>query len=263
MLEVKAISASNLPDAARLCLAGNSLADRPRAFTRDVEMDCSRCKLSFLREKFSSGTKALAAYRAGMLTGYIEFHPVEEAPVPVRGIDCHVITCLRVPEQVERSDVEPALVEAALAAFPGTKGLAVLAREKDWSGLGFEVVERTAAESLGDERVLWFRRAAEGHAPSIIDVDRGIARVEGKVRVDIFTTDRCAWDKYVFDLVRGVIASMPQKLAVFETDCNNRREILRSGVGSAIAINGIYQQWFRPHRLPDEHTIRRALEDAV
>ena len=35
MLEIKDITSSNLPDAARLCLAGKSLTDRPRAFTRD------------------------------------------------------------------------------------------------------------------------------------------------------------------------------------------------------------------------------------
>ena len=44
MLEIRDITASNLPDAARLCLAGKTLSDRPRAFTKSVEVDSTRCK---------------------------------------------------------------------------------------------------------------------------------------------------------------------------------------------------------------------------
>jgi hypothetical protein len=50
---------------------------------------------------------------------------------------------------------------------------------------------------------------------------------------------------------------------VYETDCNKRRNVLRSGVSCAIAVNGLFQPWVRPHRLPDEHMIRRVLEDSV
>ena len=62
----------NRPDAARLCLAGASLSDRPKGFTREVEVDCTRAKLSFLQERQFDGAKAWAAYRAGSLVGYLE-----------------------------------------------------------------------------------------------------------------------------------------------------------------------------------------------
>lgn len=263
-LEIKPIGASNLPDAARLCLAGRSLSDRPPAFTREVELESTRCKLGYLRTATMKGSKALAAYQSGMLVGYVEAHPIEEALVPVEGKGCHVIGCLRVPETEERAEVEPAMVEALVKALPQSTGLAVLARDKDWAPLGFTEIFREPSEVESSERVLWWRAIAGGTPPTTARVDRRIPRIEGKVRVDLFTSHRCPWDQYVFDLVRHVCKSMKDaEVVVYETDCTRRREVLRSGVSAAIAINGRYQPWVRPHRLPDDHMIRREIERAV
>lgn len=264
MLEIRPIGTANLPDAARLCLSGESLSDRPRGFTREIETDCSRCKLAYLRDQFRKGSKALAAYRFGMLVGYLEYHPVAHAPVPVDGEDVFVVTCLRVPEESERIDVEPALLEEAARLWTeaGARGGAVLAREKDWTRMGFEEIVRTADAYLGDERVLWFRRTGEGDAPRIVEVDRNLPRMPGKTRVDLFVSERCPWDKFVFDMVRGVCESLPDSVVLYETDMSRRREVLRAGVGSAIAVNGEFQPWLRPHTLVDEHTARRRIEDA-
>lgn len=261
-LDIKPIGTMNLPDAARLCLAGKTLSDRPPAFTREVELESTRCKLSLLRAALVRGAKTLAAYRSGMLVGYVELHPVEESLVPVKGAGCHVIHCLRVPEEAERAEVEHALVEGALRAVPKTGGLAVVAREKLWSAVGFEEIARDASEVESVERVLWWKSAG-GAAPDFVPVDRKIPRIPGKVRVDLFWSDRCPWDRYVFDLVRQACAAMKADVVVYETDCTKRREVLRSGVSAAVAINGRFQAWLRPHRLPDDHTIRRALESAV
>lgn len=263
-LEIRPVGAANLPDAARLCTAGESLSDRPRAFTREVEVDSVRCKLSMLRGKMAAGAKALAAYRSGMLVGYAEIHPVEQSTVPVEGAGFHVVHCLRVPEKIERDEVEPALIDAAAKALAGSGGIAVLAREKDWSKLGFAEAFREASEVDGEERVLWWRAIAEGAAaPKTAVVERKFHRPEGKARVDLFVNDRCPWDKFVFDMVRGICGTMRAEVALFETDCTKRREVLRYGVQAAIAVNGRYKPWVRPYRLPDEHTVRRALEAAV
>jgi hypothetical protein len=258
-LDIRPIGAANLPDAARLCLAGASLSDRPRGFTREVETEAQRCKLSMLRPAMAAGAAAFAAYRSGMLVGYVEAHPVEKAPDPVDGTGVHVLHCLRVPEAAERGEVEPALLDALAAKATG--GVAVLAREKAWGALGFREMERGAAEVHSSERVLWFR-GPEGVVPRTVPVQRNLPRPPGKARVDLFTSDRCPWDRYVFDLVRGVCGTMKAEVALFETDCNRRREVLRTGVVSAVAINGTFQPWVRPWRLPDEHMIRRTLENS-
>lgn len=262
-LDIRPIGTANLPDAARLCLAGRSLSDRPRAFTREVEMEATRCKLSYLRGAMAKGARALAAYRAGMLVGYVEAHAVEEALIPVEGSDVHLIGCLRVPEEAERAEVEYELVES-LARQLAPRGLAVLARDKMWTPLKFEEVARDASEVEAYDRVLWWRAApGQTAAPKIAPVQRKIPRIEGKVRVDLFTSDRCPWDRYVHGLTRDVCATLKGEVVVYETDCSRRREVLRSGVTSAIAINGRFQPWFRPFRLPDEHVIRRTIESAV
>ena len=263
-LDIKAIGAGNLPDAARLCLAGRTLSDRPPAFTREVELESTRCKLSYLRTATMKGSKALAAYRSGMLVGYVEAHPIEEALVPVDGKGCHVIGCLRVPEESERAEVEPVLIDALVKAVPQSKGLAVLARDKDWKPLGFTEAFREPSEVESIDRVLWWKAVTGGDAPKTVAVDRKIPKIEGKVRVDLFTNHRCPWDQYVFDLVRRVCTSMKDAtVVVYETDCSRRREVLRSGVAAAIAVQGRYQPWVRPNRLPDDHTVRRTIEAAI
>lgn len=264
-LEIRPIGTANLPDAARLCLAGHSLADRPPAFTHDVELESTRCKLSRLRGAMSRGAVALAAYRSGMLVGYAEAHPVEQCPAPVVGDGFDVLACVRVPEAAERDEVESALTDALAAARPASRGLAVVAREKDWGPRGFAAVAREASEVETIDRVLWWRPrdgAAAGGAPRFAPVDRQIPAIAGRVRVDVFASDRCPWDRYVLDLVRRVCASRREHVVLFETDCTKRREVVRTGVAVGVAVNGRFQPWFRPHRLPDEHAVRRALDRA-
>jgi hypothetical protein len=266
-VEIRRITAANLPDAARLCTSGSSLSDRPKGFTREVELESTRCKLSALRTRMTAGAIGLAAYRSGLLVGYAEVLPVDASVLPVRGRGFHTIQCLRVPEEAERDEVERDLCDAAAAAVAtvpgGSAGLAVTAREKEWGGLGFEEVTREASEVDGEERVLWFRRLAPGDAPEFVPVERKLPKPEGKARVDLFTSDRCPWDKYVFDMVRTICVARRHEIALFETDCSKRREVLRYGVSAGVAVNGRYKPWVRPWRLPDEHTIRRALDAAV
>ena len=174
-----------------------------------------------------------------------------------------MVHCLRVPEEVERADVEPALIQHAVDQLASSTGLAVLAREKDWAPLGFEELDRTASEIQGEERVLWFRRVGDAASPRMLPVDRLIPRMPGKTRVDLFVNDRCPWDQYVYGLIRGVCASIGDSVVVYETDCSQRRAVERCGVAGGVALNGAFQPWLRPYRLPAEHEIRRAIEDAL
>lgn len=263
MLEIRDVTSSNLPDAARLCLAGKSLGDKPRAFTKEIEVDSTRCKLSLLREQQAGGALAHVAYRDGLLVGYLEHHPIERALSPVQGEDCRVIHCVRVPEVQERVEVEHALVEHAAKSCPAVRGLAVIAREKDWTACGFRETERAPAEVPGFERILWWRAVQTGAPPTLCPVDHKLPKIPGKVRVDLFAADRCPWDRYVFDLVRDICASKKRDVLVYEMDCNKRANVVRAGVACGIAVNGQFQPWVRPYRLPDAHAVRRAIDDAV
>ena len=261
MLEVQSINADNLPDAVRLCLAGTNAGDRPRAFSRDVETDCSRCKLALVRDRQMSGGAAFVAYQDGLLVGYAELHSMRDALAPLDGESGHVLQCLRVPEAALREPVEKALVEHAFEQLGGRGGIAVLARGKDWSRHGFSEASRACGEVISDDRVLWWR--GTGAPPRIIDPQREFALIDGKVRVDLFTSERCPWDLFVADLVRAAAAAMPDQVVLFETDCSARRAIQCSGVVSAVALDGKFMPWYRPHTLPDEHVIRRAFEGAA
>lgn len=260
MIDIQPITAENLPDAVRLCLTGKSLADRPSAFTREVETECSRCKLGLVRERQMSGGAAFAAYHDGMLVGYAELHTIADAVAPLDGKEGHVLQCLRVPEEPLREIVERALIDHAFAQLGARGGIAVLARGKDWAPYGFRQVSLSCAERITDDRALWWR--GNGEPPKILEPQRDFALIEGKVRVDLFTSERCAWDIYVCDLVRKVAESMPS-VVLFETECMDRRTVRETGVVSAVAVNARYMAWFPPHKVPDEDDIRREFELAL
>ena len=84
MFDIQSVNAANLPDAVRLCLAGKSFGDRPEGFTREVETECSRCKLSVVRDQQMSGGAAFVAYRDGMLVGacVLSLRPSRRSTVP-------------------------------------------------------------------------------------------------------------------------------------------------------------------------------------
>lgn len=261
MLEIRPVKLANLPDGARLCVAGKQLGDRPRAFDRGMENECMRAKLGMLRTRMRAGTVAYTAYRSDSLVGYLELHPIADALVPLRGEDCYVVACLRVPEEAERPETEVALIEESKSVWGDTRGLAALSRAKEWSGLGFEQLAE-GMDAAKVDQFLWFNRANEGDPPEVIPPGMQMSMSADKVRVDLFLSDRCPWDHYVFELVRGVCDSMRHAVNVFETDCNQRRAVEQAGVAVGVAINGSFQPWFRPNRLPDEHTIRRAIENS-
>ena len=56
---------------------------------------------------------------------------------------------------------------------------------------------------------------------------------------------------------------MRAQVVMYETDCNQRKNVKRSGVVAGIALNGRFQPWLRPYKLPGEHEVRRAFEDAL
>ena len=264
MLEIRPITTVNLPDAARIFLDGKHPGDRPRAFTREMEVDCSRSYLSALTEKLRSGSAAWAAYRSDMLVGYAEVHPLELAAAPLEGQNAYFIQALHVPEEMDRVEVEAALLDESRSLWGNSAGLAAVSLFRDCAPLGFRREAHEAAACLSEERTLWWLPGdGGGEPPKFLPVDRGLKRFGAKARVDLFTNDRSPWDYFVFDLIRGVCDRMKDSVLLFETDCSNRRELRRAGVAAGVAIDGRYQPWLRPYKLPDEHMIRRTLESAL
>ena len=257
MLEVKEIRPSNLADCTRLCV-GKSL---PPGLDSFAAVDMQRAKLAFFRERKGGGAAARAAYRDGVLAGVLEWYPVELSPTPVAGKDLFVVNCARAAEKDARGEVLGALVRAAEPAWGLRAGVAAVGRNRSWEEFGFEAVgRRRAPEKDGGTQTLYLRKFSPEAEARFLETPATPGPDAGRVRVDLFVSDRCPWDGYLFDLVRKACVSHGTKVQVFEHDCRTREAVERTGVGAGVAVNGRFQPVLRPYLLPDERAIRRMLD---
>ena len=257
MLEVREVKLSNLADCSKLCIG----ASLPRGIDAMAAVDMQRAKLAFFRQHRGAGAGARAAYRDGRLVGSLEWYPVELSPTPVGGRDVFVVHCVRVAEAAERPEVLGALAGAAEEAWKARAGVAALGRNRSWEEFGFEKVDsRRAPEKEGGTQALYLKRFRPEAEVRFLDPIRELAPEPGKLRVDLFVSDRCPWNAYIFDLVRRACASYGKPVQILEHDCRARQAVERYGVGAGVAVNGVFQPLLRPHLLPDERSIHRILD---
>ncbi len=257
MLEVREVKLANLADCAKLCVGANL----PRGMDAMAAVDLQRPKLAAFRQARGAGAGARAAYRDGNPVGSLEWYPVELSPTPVAGKDLFVVNCARVAEPDARSEVLGELVRSAEEDWKARAGVAALGRKRSWEEFGFETVtQRRAPERDGGTQTLYLRRFRPDAEVRFLDPVRELAPEPGKIRVDLFLSDRCPWNGYVFDLVRKACASYGKPVQILEHDCRTRAAVEKYGVGAGVAVNGVLQPLLRPHLLPDERGIHRILD---
>ena len=257
MLEVREVKLSNLADCSRLCV-GTSL---PPGLDSFAAVDLQRAKLAFFRQYRGLGAAARAAYRDGNLVGSLEWYPVELSPTPVAGNDLFVVQCARTLEPGARAEVMAAMVGAAEEAWSARAGVAALGRKRSWEEFGFESVEtRRAPEKDGGNQTLFLRRTRPEAEARFLDPAVSMAPETGKLRVDLFLSDRCPWNGYVYAVVRKACASYGKPIQIVEHDCRTRTGVEKTGVGAGVAVNGVLRPLLRPHLLPDERAIHRMLD---
>jgi hypothetical protein len=260
-VEIKSITVANLPDLVTPCTMAGTLGS---GLTVDSEIaeEMTRNKLAFFHERMRQGAAAIAAYRRNRPVGLLEYYPIEVAPVPVIGNDLFVVNCLQVPEREQRDEVEKELVAACVKDWSSRKGVIVLGRGKPWDALGFEEVSRDAWPE-GDELVLWLMKFWEVEEPRLSPGDREVHLVRGKVQIDIYESFHCPWDSYVAARVEEAAEGFGASVILDKIDCTSRDQVLKYGVTAGIALNGEFQPWLRPHRIPTTAQIQQRLEDLL
>jgi hypothetical protein len=204
----------------------------------------------------------MAAYRGPRVVGLLEYYPIEVAPSPVLGEDLFVINCLQVPHAENREEVEKELVGACVKDWSTRKGVVVLARQKRWDVLGFEEVLRDTWPEQ-DERVLWLMKFWEVEEPRLAPVQDDFPVMQGRVRVNLYVSGHCPWDFHLVSLVEEVCEEIGPKVLVEKQELEDRASILKHGLNTAIAVNGQYQPWLRPHPIPTRDQIRKTIEDLL
>ena len=257
MLEVRDVRLANMADCSKSCVAGSL----PPGLDSFGVVDMQRAKMAFFRKHREAGAGARAAFRDGKLVGSLEWYPLELSPTPVSGKDIFVIHCARTVEPGARSEVLAELVRSSEEAWSARAGVAALGRKRSWEEFGFQAVDsRRAPEKDAGTQTLYLKTFREGAEVGFLVPKAGIAPEPGKLRVDLFLSDACPWNGYVFDLVKKACASYGKPVRVFEHDCRARLGVEAVGLGAAVAINGVFHPLLRPHLLPDERTIHRILD---
>jgi hypothetical protein len=257
MLEVKEVKLSNLGDCSKVCIG----ASLPPGLDSFAAVDIQRAKLAFFRAAKGLGAGARAAYRDGALVGILEWYPVEASPTPVAGKDIFVVNCARVSDRAARSEVLAEMVRAAEEAWSKRAGVAALGRNRSWEEYGFERIDsRRAPEKDGGSLTLYLKRNRPEAEASLLEPVRPPKPEGGKIRVDIYVSDRCPWNGFVFDMVRRACAKYGKPIQILEHDCRSREGVEKNGIGGGIAVNGEFRALLRPHLLPDERAIHKLLD---
>ena len=257
MVEVKEIKLANLVDCAKAGV-GRKLPPGLDAF---AGVDMQRAKLAFFREHRGAGAGALAAYRDGALAGSLEWYPIEQSPTPVTGKDIFVVHCMRALEKESRQEVAAALVKAAEPAWSKRAGVAAVGRNRSWEEFGFVSVDKQKAPEKGaGTQTLYLKKYRPEAEAKFLEAERLDRPGPGRFRVDLYVSDRCPWNGYIFDVVRRACASYGKPVNLVEHDCRTRAGVEKTGVGAGIAVNGEFQPLLRPHLLPDERSIHRLLD---
>ena len=257
MLEVKEVKLSNLADCSKVCV-GSSLPPGMDAF---AAVDMQRAKLAFFRQAKGAGAAARVAYRDGAPVGLLEWYPVEASPTPVAGQDIFVVNCARVADRAARGEILAELVRSAEEAWSKRAGVAALGRNRSWEEFGFEVVEKKKAPERDEGMLtLYLKKFRPEASATLLDPVRPPKPDAGKVRVDLYSSDRCPWNGFVLDLVKKACAKYGKPVQILEHDCRQRAGVEKNGVGGGIAINGEFRMLLRPHLMPDERGIHKMLD---
>lgn len=258
-LEVRRIDAGNLPKLVNPCLLTGFLQSKVNLEAESAEA-AIRGKLAFFHDRRLNGAGARVAVRGDKVVGLIEWYPVEIAPVPLVGEDLHVVNCLQVPERGEREEIEARLVEACVGDWSRRRGVAVLARDKDWGSFGFRPVGE-GRWPTGEELTVWLLDLDGAASPTLMPVNLEEDVPPGRAVVHVYETDRCPWSIYLQAMVGEVAEAMSPEVILEVTDMNERKNVLRHGISGGITINGEMQPWYRPHPIPNRRDVRRRIED--
>ena len=121
MVEIRELTEKNVEDVATFC--------SPRGIKNEFFLQGEGRKKRFLIEKLRRGGRAKIAYKEHKPVGFIEYYPIEDAPLNVVGRDVVVIPCMNVKVNERKKGIGDKLLRACIedAKDMGRKGVAVQA----------------------------------------------------------------------------------------------------------------------------------------
>ncbi|MCK4477725.1 GNAT family N-acetyltransferase [Candidatus Bathyarchaeota archaeon] len=255
MVEIRELTEKNVEDVATFC--------SPRGTKNEFFLQGEKRKKKLLLEKLQRGGRANIAYKEDKPVGFIEYYPVEDAPLNVVGEDAVVVPCMNVKVNERKKGIGDKLLRACIEDTKnmGRKGLTVQAT--DWQNF----MPRTFFEKYGFKNVtksgpvnIFMKKFGSVENPCWLTLLHKQKLVEGKLKIDIFHNDQCPFDWQNSERVKKIAREFGDRVVVNDFDTNKRENILKYGIVGAIIVNGEYLGAGPPL---SEEEIRKAFQERL
>ena len=255
MVEVRDLTEKNVEDITTFC--------SPRGIKNEFFLQGEERKKKFLLEKLKEGGRAKIAYKENNPVGFIEYYPIEDAPLNAVGKDIMIIPCMNVKVNERKKGIGDKLIRACIedAKNMGRKGVAVQATE--WQNF----MPKTFFEKYGFTNVtksgpvnIFMIKFEEVENPRWLTLSYKQKPAKGKLIIDIFHNDQCPFDWQNSERVKKIAREFGDRAAVNEFDTNKRENIIKYGTLGAIIVNGEYLGAGPPL---SEEDIRKAFQERL
>jgi len=244
VLQILDLNNKNIWDIACFCLRNPEKEDWYIKGDKRRIQEAWKRKYDFLVEKLREGARGKLAYVDGTIVGFIEYYPIEITNLEIVGKDIMAIWCINVKEEDRGIGVGGKLLEACLddSKKSGYKGVVVTCWDPLWMPSGFfkEYGFMEVGKAVGNGKVL-FKTFEDVENPRWIgrgSTYEDVKKVDGKVAIDIFHTDRCPIHWRNTALIRELAAEFGDKVEIHEYNTDNRADMLEHGIGYSVYLDG-------------------------
>ena len=231
-------------------------------------------KVAWLKHMMLKGLSAKLTYEDEKPVGFIEYLPIEHAPIAVVGEDLTFIDCIWVfspnpdkrPGGFQGKGYGRTLIEAAEAdAKKTSKGMAVTAYDHDFWFMPMSFFTRFGYKEVNRRGtlVLLMKAFEPVERPSFLKSKYKPQLLPGKVVVDAFWNAKCPMGLVVMHRLREACAEFGDQVVLKEICTNERKVIDQYGLSSGIYFNGESRFWAPPSKNEIRAELKKALDKAT
>lgn len=191
------------------------------------------------RHGATHGRRIFGAFCDGKPVGRAEVMPIDLAPLPLEGEDLHVIRCLWVVKEAEGKGYARALMERALDAAQGAKGVAIVTYP-GWNHIpspfllrfGFETVQQDGMATL------LLRKVSADARVALVHVRRSDVVSPSQLQVEAVISGMCPAATQYYRRLLDAARSLSDKVVTKEWILRNREDALRFGKENTVYVDG-------------------------
>jgi GNAT superfamily N-acetyltransferase len=244
-MRIEDLTPTNMGDLAGFCGGIEWVNEGPAGACEEADLgrmeQGARLKATFLRERMKLGARGKIAYHGSIPVGFVEYYPIESAPVDIEGQDITALWCTKVKPDYRRRGIGTGLMERCFAEVHrlGRKGVACICNEPFWMEPKAFFLALGMVEVDSRDRVsLMFREFEPVSAPRLMERRFSGSRNGEEAALDIVWNSRCPGHWRNAQLARAVANEFGYSVAIKEHNTDARRKLLELGLGFGLFLNG-------------------------